>query len=105
MAKAQTETNETETVETQAHKFDLSGQVTVLIPISTGPSGEIVPQRMLTVSNASIPEGAEKLGEPAPVQANGEMVLVSNTGGVVRVPAADLKDYPGYARAVEGVHF
>lgn len=108
MAKTQTETQEAEASEIQVNdgaKFDLSGHVTVLIPISIGPSGEIIPQKLLTVSKDSVPEGAEILGEPAPVRANGEMVLVSSSGGICYVPAADLKDYPGYARAVEGVHF
>lgn len=103
MAKTQTDTIEAEA--NTASKFDLSGHVTVLIPITTGPSGELVPQQILTLSEKSVPEGAEILGEPAPVRANGEMVLVSSSGGVCYVPAADLKDYPGYARAVEGVHF
>lgn len=106
MAKTQTKTLETEAIEVvEAQKFDLSGHVTVLIPVTTGPSGEIVPQQILTVSDKSIPEGADVLGEPAAVRADGQMVLISATGGIVFVPAADLKDYPGYARAVEGVHF
>jgi hypothetical protein len=103
MAKAQTDKVEIEA--TEAQKFDLSGHVTVLIPITTDPRGGIIPQQLLTVSDKSVPEGAEILGEPAAVRANGEMVLISDAGGIVYVPAADLKDYPGYARAVEGVHF
>jgi hypothetical protein len=103
MAKAQTGTSEA--AATEAQKFDLSGHVTILIPITTDPSGGLIPQQLLTVSDKSVPDGAEILGEPAPVRANGEMVLISNTGGIVYVPAADLKDYPGFARAVEGVHF
>ncbi len=106
MAKTQTETPEAEAPEaTEAQRFDLSGHVTVLIPITTGPNGEIVAQKILTVSDQSIPEGAEVLGEPAAVRADGQMVVVSSTGGIAYVPAGDLKDYPGYARAVEGVHF
>jgi hypothetical protein len=103
MAKAQPETLANEASE--AKKFDLSGHVTVLIPISTGTQGEIIPQQILTVSDKSVPEGAEVLGEPAPVLANGEMVLVSKSGGIAYVPAAPLADYPEYARAVAGVHF
>ena len=102
---AKTQTDKVEIEASDAQKFDLSGHVTVLIPITTDPSGGIIPQQLLTVSDKSVPEGAEVLGEPASVRANGEMVLVSSTGGICYVPAADLKDYPGYARAVEGIHF
>ena len=86
-------------------EFALDGHKTVLIPIATDESGAILAQHFVTVPADKIPEGAIDIGEPAPVQDNGEMVLISNTGGVVRVPAADLADYPGYARAVAEVHF
>ena len=86
-------------------EFALDGYKTVLIPISTDESGAILAQHFVTVPADKIPEGGIDIGTPAPVQDNGEMVLISNTGGIVRVPAADLTDYPGYARAVAEVHF
>lgn len=86
-------------------EFALSGYKTVLIPIGTDENGAILEQRLATLPADNIPADAIDIGEPAPVQDNGEMVLISNTGGVVRVPAASLKDYPGYARAVAEVHF
>lgn len=86
-------------------EFALDDHKTVLIPISTDESGAILAQHFVTVPADKIPEGGIDIGAPAPVQDNGEMVLISSTGGLVRVPAADLRDYPGYARAVAEVHF
>jgi hypothetical protein len=36
---------------------------------------------------------------------NGNMVIVSTTGGVAHVPADDMDDYPDYEPAVRGKHF
>lgn len=93
-------------VEEAKQLYALDDHRTILIPITTDPdTGAIIEQKIATLPADKLPKGAVELGVPAPIQEDGSMVLVSSTGGIAYVPAADLVDYPGFARAVAEVHF